>query len=181
MRLKVSIILILLAVTMCVPVRITTDSIEGASFLGYDTYNFYEIEYQRYDSLPYNKENMDFLLDEIRKQMLNKGFALSQNPDLYLNVGVVVKLQQQTRETDPRFDMNYIGQRNYQWEREEVVTGIYEEGAISIDFVDAANNRLIWQGTAVGILNNDLEKMKKRASSAIERIFDKIPLNKPQL
>ena len=173
--------IILLAVASCVPVRITTDQIEGTSFLGYETYNFYEIEYQHYDSLPYNKESMDFLLGEIRKQMLNKGFAISDHPDLYLNVGVVVKEQQQTRETDPRFDMNYMGQRNYNWEREEVVTGIYEEGAITIDFVDAENNRLIWQGSAVGILTNDVEKMKKRAAYAIEKIFNKMPLNKPQL
>jgi len=172
---------ILFTITMCVPVRVTTDQIEGTSFLGYETYNFYEIEYQRYDSLPYNRENMDFLIEEIRKQMLNKGFAISENPDLYLNVGVVVKQQHQTRETDPRFDMNYIGQRNYHWEREEIVTGIYEEGAITIDFVDAENNHLIWQGTAVGILTNDLEKLKKRASYAIEKIFNKMPLNKPKL
>ncbi len=181
MRQYALILLILLAATRCIPVRISTDEINGASFLGYDTYNFYEIEYQRYDSLPYNKENINFLLDEIRKQMLNKGFAISENPDIYLNVGVVVKLQQQTRETDPRFDMNYIGQRNYHWEREEIVTGIYDEGAITIDFVDAKTNRLIWQGTAVGILNNDVEKMKKRASYAIQKIFEKMPLNKPQL
>jgi len=181
MKTKTLFLSILFILTMCVPVRVTTDQIEGTSFLGYDTYNFYEIEYQRYDSLPYNRENMDFLLDQIRKQMFNKGFAISDNPDLYLNVGVVVKQQQQTRETDPRFDMNYIGQRNYHWEREEIVTGIYEEGAITIDFVDAKNNRLIWQGTAVGILTNDVEKLKKRASYAIEKIFDQMPLNKPKI
>ncbi len=181
MRIKALFMITLLTATMCVPVRISTDQIEGTSFLGYETYDFYEIEYQRYDSLPYNKESMDFLISEIRKRMLDKGFAVSDNPDLYLNVGVVVKQQQQSRETDPRFDMNYIGQRNYYWEREEVVTGMYEEGAITIDFVDAKNKRLIWQGTAVGILTNDIEKMKKRAAYAIEKIFDKMPLNKPQL
>lgn len=181
MRLNALLIIVFLGITMCVPVRISTDQIEGTSFLGYETYNFYEVEYQRYDSLPYNKESMDFLLNEIKKQMLNKGFALSEKPDLFLNVGVVVKQQPQTRETDPRFDMNYIGQRNYYWEREEVVTGLYQEGAITIDFVDAENKRLIWQGTAVGILTNDVEKMKKRATYAIEKIFDKMPLNKPRI
>ena len=160
----------------CIPVRITTEKVDDATFLGYETYNFYEIEFQRYDSLPYTKESMDFLLEEIRDQMFNKGFELADDPDLYLNIGVVVKQQEQSRETDPRFDMNYIGQRTYHWERKEVITGTYEEGAITIDFVDADNNRLIWQGTAVGILTNDIEKMRKRASYAIEKIFAKMPI-----
>ena len=163
-------------ISACMPVRVTTEKSDEATFLGYQTYNFYDIDFQRYDSLPYTKENMDFLLEEIRKQMLNKGFDLAENPDLFLNVGVVVKQQQQTRETDPRFDMNYIGQRTYYWERKDVVVGTYEEGAITIDFVDAKSNRLIWQGTAVGILTDDVEKMKKRATYAIEKIFDKMPI-----
>ncbi|MBR9998836.1 MAG: DUF4136 domain-containing protein [Cyclobacteriaceae bacterium] len=176
MKSGVFIMMVCLALIKCMPIRVTTEKIEGATFLGYETYNFYDVEFQRYDSLPYTRENMDFLLKEIREQMLIKGFDLSENPDLLLNVGVVVKQQEQTRETDPRFDMNYIGQRTYHWERKEIVTGTYEEGAITIDFVDAENNRMIWQGTAVGILTNDLEKMRKRASYAIEKIFSKMPL-----
>jgi hypothetical protein len=160
----------------CMPVRVTTEKVDDSTFLGYETYNFYDIEFQRYDSLPYTKENMDFLLEEIRDEMFNKGFELDDDPDLFLNIGVVVKMQEQTRETDPRFDMNYIGQRTYRWERQEVVTGTYEEGAITIDFVNADTNRLIWQGTAVGILTNDIEKMRKRASYAIEKIFSKMPI-----
>ena len=170
------ILVICLLFAGCMPVRVTTERVDDNTFLGYETYNFYEVEFQRYDSIPYNKENVDFLLEEIRDEMFNKGFELSENPDLMLNIGIVVKQQEQTRETDPRFDMNYIGQRTYHWERKEIVVGTYEEGAITIDFVDAQTNRMIWQGTAVGILTNDIEKMRKRASFAIEKIFEKMPL-----
>lgn len=170
------ILAIYLVLVACMPVRVTTERVEDNTFLGYETYNFYDVEYQRYDSIPYNKESIDFLLEEIRDHMFNKGFELSDNPDLMLNVGVVVKLQETTRETDPRFDMNYIGQRTYHWEREEVVINTYEEGAITIDFVDAESNRMIWQGTAVGILTDDAEKMRKRASYAIDKIFERMPL-----
>jgi hypothetical protein len=176
MEIKVPILILLMAITACVPVRITTDQPEGASLLGFETYNFYEVEFQSYDSIPYNKESMDFLLDEIRDQMLEKGFAISDNPDLFLNVGVMVTKYEQTRETDPRFDMNYLGQRNYRWEREEIVTGVYEEGAVIIDFVDVENNNLVWQATAIGLLTDDVEKMRERTSHAITRIFKKMPL-----
>ena len=176
MKIKEPILILLLTITACAPVQITTIQPEGTSLLGFETYDFYEIEFQSYDSLPYNKDNMDFLLNEIRKQMLDKGYAISEDPDLYLNVGVVVKLYEQTRETDPRFDMNYIGQRNYHWEREEIVVGKYEVGTVIIDFVDAENNQLVWQATAVGILTSDMEKMRERASNAIEKIFKKMPL-----
>jgi len=166
----------ILFLTACGTIRITTDQIDGSSFLGYETYDFYEIDFIHYDSLPYNEENINYLKTEIRRQMLKKGFAIAENPDLLINIGVFVEKQVQTRETDPRIDMNYIGQRNYHWEREDRVVGIYEEGAISLDFVDAENNQLKWQATAVGMLTNDEEKMKKRISKAIEKIFGKMPL-----
>ncbi len=166
----------ILFLTACGTIRITTDQIDGSTFLGYETYDFYEIDFIHYDSLPYDEENVRFLLEQIRSQMLAKGFVISENPDLLINIGIVVEREVQTRETDPRIDMNYIGQRNYQWEREDRVVGMYEEGAVSIDFVDAENKQLFWQATAVGMLTNDDEKMKKRITKAIERIFEEMPL-----
>jgi hypothetical protein len=69
------------------------------------------------------------------------GFRLSANPDLILNLDVVVKRVKQMRETDVRKDINYIGQRRYLWESEEQVVGVYDGGDMTIDFVDAEKNK----------------------------------------
>ncbi len=160
----------------CVPVRVTTERINEIVPERYSTYNFYSIDYTHYDHLPYDQENFEFLLTEIKHKMQERGFALSEDPDLFINIGIVIEEQVQSLESDPRLNTDYVGQREYYFERDEHLVSIYDEGAITIDIVDAHTNRLFWQGTAVGMLASNEKKLKKRLTYAVDKIFNKIEL-----
>ena len=155
----------------CGSVNISTDSIGEFDIKNFKTYNYFSIDYSHYDSLPYNKNNISYLKNQIDKEMKNIGLTIVDNPDLLLNIGVIVQQRTQARETDPRYDMNYTGQRNYYWEREDLVVGYYDEGALTLDMVDAKKNALVWQGTAVGILTGNEKKMHQRIDDAVEKLF----------
>ncbi len=171
-------IIIFLAWQMaCMPVRVVTDKPMEVSLSCYESYNLYPVDYKHYDSIPYNEATFDLMIEEIKKNMQGNGYRLSDDPELLLNVGIVIERELQSRETDPRYDMNYVGQRNYHWEREEKVVGFYEEGAVTIDFVNADTNMLLWQGTAIGMISSNTEKMRKRVVFAIDNIFKKVPVS----
>jgi hypothetical protein len=155
----------------CGSVHITSDSLVQFDIADYKTYNYFTIDYSHYDSLPYNKSNISYLKNEIDHALKKIGLSVSEKPDLLLNIGVVVQQRTQTRETDPRYDMNYAGQRNYHWEREDLIVGYYDEGALTIDLVDTKMNALIWQGTAIGILSNNEKKIRQRIDDAVDKLF----------
>jgi hypothetical protein len=52
-----------------------------------------------------------------------------------------------------------------------------EEGEIIIDFIDVKTRRMIWRGSATGVVRADLplKKRKKRINRAIAMIFENFP------
>ena len=84
----------------------------------------------------------------------------------------------QTRETDYR-DIRYSGERNYQWESDEVIVNEYKEGTVVLDIVETSSGNLVWQGIAASILEGELNKkntkMAARIDAAIEKLFRRFP------
>jgi hypothetical protein len=148
----------------------------GKNLADYKTYNYMKFKYSHYDSIPYNENNYAFFIEEMDKNMKAKGLELSDDPNLIINVGVVVRQEEQTRETDIRTDMNYAGQRKYHWEVEEQVVGHYDVGDMTIDFVDVKDNTLVWQVFAESMLSKDEQKMQKRIVKSLEKVFAEFPL-----
>jgi len=56
------------------------------------------------------KREMERVKTAIKNQMEEAGIALSDNPELLLNLGISVQEKVQTRETNI-LDMHYMGQR----------------------------------------------------------------------
>ena len=118
-------------------------------------------------------ENVDHLKAAITRELEAKGLSQSDDPDLFVNIGVVVKEEIQTRETDVRTDMHYLGQRNYSWQSQEVPIGTYNEGTVNIDLVDAAKNERVWEGSASAVILKNNDKMQKRIDSGMKKAFKK--------
>jgi hypothetical protein len=108
--------------------------------------------------------------------MSRRGYQQSENPDLWVNIGVVIIDKDQTRETTIREAPFYIGQRNYRWQSQEVKVGTYEEGTATVEVVDAARKELIWEGSVASILTADATKLTNRINSAIQTLFNKYPV-----
>jgi hypothetical protein len=147
----------------------------GKNLADYKTYNYMKFEYSHYDSIPYNEKNYAFFIEEMDKNMKAKGLELSDNPNLIINVGVVVRQEEQTRETDVRTDMNYAGQRRYHWQVEDQVVGVYDVGDMTLDFVDVKENMLVWQAFAESMLSKNEQKMQKRIAKSLEKVFVEFP------
>jgi hypothetical protein len=147
----------------------------GKNLADYKTYNYMKFKYSHYDSIPYNEKNYAFFIEEMDKNMKAKGLELSDDPNLIINVGVVVHQEEQTRETDVRTDMNYAGNRRYHWEVEDQVVGVYDVGDMTLDFVDVKENTLVWQAFAESMLSKNEQKMQKRIAKSLEKVFAEFP------
>ena len=143
----------------------------------YQTFNFLEYDVQILVDVERRPENVDHLKAAIARELEAKGLSQSDNPDLYVNIGVVVKEEVQTRETDIR-EMQYLGQRNYHWEVQEIPIGTYNEGTVNIDLVDAAKNERVWEGSASAVILKNNTKMQKSIDKGMKKAFKKFSVAK---
>ena len=80
----------------------------------------------------------------------------------------------QTRETDFSTDAVYMRTRNYSWQSEEVEVGRYDEGTLTIDFVDTKDNTLKCIGVARGVKVKKDKNAPKNIANGLEKLFKQI-------
>lgn len=138
----------------------------------YQTFDFLDFKVQVLTEHEINEENIDYMKTAIAKELESKGLRQSSNPDLVVNIGVVVEEEVQTRETNIR-DMHYMAQRNYHWEVEEVPVGIYKMGTVSVELVDTRENKVVWHEQEKNVINKNPQKVRKKIDKGVVRIFKK--------
>jgi hypothetical protein len=144
----------------------------------YKTFSFYEVS-SGGDALgPNYQNNLKLLNEAITNEMKAKGVTLTgDNPDLLVNIGVVVSEEIQTRETDfanPADRTAYVGQRNYTWTSSEVEVGKYREGTVTIHLVDRVANKLVWKGSAESVLPEKQKNVPVLIEDSMKLLFEKI-------
>ena len=168
------IIAVLFLLSACTNVKILQVNKENNfSLSNYKSYDFQVIRLDIGESPEYNKR-IGFIRDELVKQLENAGLErTSENPDLLINVGLVVEEKIQTRETDFSTDAYYMGTRNYSWQSEEIEIGRYDEGTFTIDFVDKKDNTLKCMGVAQGVKVKNDESARKNIAEGLNKLFKK--------
>ncbi len=135
---------------------IKSDYDHTIDFNQYKTYGFFNpmgVENPNYSSILGS-----IFRDSISKEMESRGYTVSDNPDLMINVSG--RLQDKTKVTttsDPYMGGGYYGYRRgaygtwggYGYGTSTHVSQ-YTEGTINVDMVDRANKRMVWEGVAVG-------------------------------
>jgi hypothetical protein len=126
-------------------------------------------------------ENNTLLDQRIKRavdtQMTAKGFtATGENPDVLVvyHVGLADKVDVQ--------DWGYTYAGSY-WGGgmgRNVDVYQYTEGTLIVDLVSADSKKLVWRGSATGVVepNNSPEKMEQRVNDVVARIFDNYPPKK---
>ena len=142
----------------------------------YSTFDFVDFNVELMTTYQTNPENVEYLKASISNQLNNKGLVQSANPDLAVNIGVVVEEEVQTRESDIT-EMRYLGQREYHWERDEVLVGVYKVGTVAVELVDTKTNRVVWQGSDASVIRNQ-KSIQKKIDKGVARIFRKFDLDK---
>jgi hypothetical protein len=147
---------------------VSTDK-TSSDFNNYETFDFYQINNSS-DS-PYMDDLKAAIVDELQQ----KGYRQESQPDLLINIGTNVEEKVQTRETDYR-DIRYMGQRNYNWQSEEVIVNQYREGTVVLDFVDADSQELVWQGVGAGTVSGKESAMLKRIQKGVRMLLEDFPV-----
>lgn len=163
----ISVILMMMLITS------TSSSAQSA----YKTFDFLDFDMKVLVDVDRRPENVDHLKAAITRELEAKGLSQSDTPDLLVNIGVLVEEKIQTRETSAR-EMQYMGQRNYTWQVEEIPIGTYNEGTITIDLVDASQNKRVWEGVASSVLLKNNTKMQKRIDQGVKKAFKKLKMAK---
>ena len=158
-------------------VLVSYDKAEGLDLSKYTTFQIHKLDVNHLPEFEPRKEGLNQLIGAITNEMETRGFEkVSGNPDLFLNIGVKITEEVQTRETDIRDAPVYMGQRNYSWKSEEIVVNTYNEGTVVLDIVDTEKNEMIWQGVVKGVLSQKRSKNEKRINRAVEKLFKKFPV-----
>ena len=167
---------------------IETDYDHTIDFSQYTTYGFFNpmgIENPNYSSI-YGS----IFRDAISKEMESRGYKMSDNPDLMINVSG--RLQDKTKVTttsDPYMGGGYYGYRRgaygawggYGYGTQTHVSN-YTEGTVNVDMVDRNLKRMVWEGVAVGRINEKKTNEETRTNiyAGIQEMFAGYPFRAGQ-
>jgi len=177
-------------ITACsTPVKIHSDYDHSIDFSQYKTYGYFSpmgIENPNYSSLM-----GQMFRDAIDAQMLPKGYVKSDNPDILINVSA--KLQDKTKVTttsDPMmYGGGYYGYRGGMYDPwggygygTSTHVSQYTEGTVNVDMVDIKQKRMIWEGIAIGRVNEKESNPELRADimSGVAEMFENYPFRAGQ-
>ncbi|MDX2428070.1 MAG: DUF4136 domain-containing protein [Xanthomonadales bacterium] len=168
--------------------KIVTDYDHSVDFSQYKTYAFFNpmgIENPNYSSI-YGS----IFRDAISKEMESRGYTRSDNPDLLINVSG--RLQDKTKVTttsDPYMSGGYYGYRRgrygawggYGYGTQTHVSQ-YTEGTVNVDMVDRELKRMVWEGVAVGRVNDKKTSEETRTNiyAGIQEMFSAYPFRAGQ-
>lgn len=169
--------LIIAAVACGGPRVVSSELAPRANLSSYKTFDFYKVEASG-DTIPELFRKRTGQMEEaIAAELVKRGYTRSSNdPDLLVNIGVVVKEKVQTRTTSfPQDAPIYIGQRNYHWESEEKEVGRYRLGTATIDLVDRKSNSLVWKSVVEDVIPEKESRVEAAINKGVERMFKKFP------
>lgn len=176
-KLKFMIILLVFVIlnSACTTIKILNVNKESDfSLSNYETYDFYHINIDTTAFPEYNKRFL-WVEDELMKQLEMNGLKRSTtNPDLLINIGIVLDKKVQTRETDFFTDAQFMYVRNYKWESQEIAIGEYHDSTFAIDFVDSKDNSLKCMAVGDAVLVKKDKNVKKNIEVGMNKLFKKI-------
>lgn len=161
--------------------RIATEADPEADFSRYRTFGFYS-------PLAIEKEGYASAMSErmkaaARAQMESRGYVFTADkPDLWVNINAYTERRTDVSSmptVDYAYYYSYRARAYYAvpyW-RDQTQVYRYTEGTLNIDLVDAARNRLVWEGIAVGRVTNTKDPAQRdaRIDSTMAEIFARYP------
>ena len=160
--------------------RVRTDYDPSADFGRYRTWGFYKPIAM--EESGYSTWISDRIKDNVRREMEARGYRYAESdPDLQVNFQGIVRERTDVW-TMPRTDFQYF----YSYRRrayfavpvwyDETQVNQYTEGTLTVDLVDAARNRMVWTGAAIGrVVRRTPQEKAAEVDTAIASIFAQYP------
>jgi len=158
--------------------KVSSDYDKSVNFGQYKTFSIYH-DAKSSDAI--SSLNQDRIVNAIRSEMTKKGFTeATSSPDLLVNSVAILKDKQSVTA-----NTNYYGYggyyRPYYWG-----TGMtssttsynvenYKDGSLIIDVVDAASQKLVWQGVGNKEIDGPIKDPDKKIPQAIASIMKDFP------
>lgn len=178
-----SLLLMSASLTGCASGNLRSDYDKSVDFSQYNTYNFYEGAGPESDA--YQSLFSQYMVTAITKEMENRGYVKSDNPDLLVNFNAF--LQEKTKVTTtpaPTYGMGgYYGYRRGYYDpwmgygyAQETHVSQYTEGTFNIDLVDPKKKKLVWEAVGVGrVTQSTLENLEQKVAEGVPRFFEQYP------
>ena len=180
-------VLIFIATTSCVSVKVTSDYDQKTEFKDYKTFAFYKKGIDKVEISDLDKRR---ILKAIESQLEAKGFTKSQNPDILVNI--FTKSREKVNVYNNRGFGGFGGWGFGGWGWGGfgpwgLGYGLYNndsnnisrttEGTLFIDLIDAEKKELAWQGQGTGnlITTGNVEKKEARINEFVMQIMTKYP------
>ena len=164
-------VLFVLVMTSCNSVRVATDYDRDVNFGEYETFAFFKPGIDKAEISDLDKKR---ILRAIEAEMLEKGFRLSDNPDLLVNI--FTKTEKNVNIYTNPYGYGYgWGWSPWYWGAGPNTINATTEGTLYIDLIDADTKELVWQGMGTAALAEDVERKQKRISEIVEEILEKYP------
>jgi hypothetical protein len=171
---------LLIIATSCSSIRVSSDFDKQAQFAAYKTFMFTNEAL----ALPLDQINRDRILNAVENELKAKGFTkVESNADVMLDIKITAKqLATATASTSPYG--GYYGYGHgypYAWGGGFSTTTInieqYIEGTLFFDMIDASKKQLVWQGRAVGTIDEEAsqEKREQNINYAVKQVFRQYP------
>ena len=167
--------------------NIRSDYDRSVDFSQYKTYGYYSpmgIENPNYSSLL-----GQMFRDAIDVQMKQRGYVQSNNPDVLFNVSA--RMEDKTRVTTTQspamYGGGYYGYRGglydpwggYGYGTSTHVSQ-YTEGTVNIDMVDPRLKRMLWEGVAIGRVNDKNDNLREDIMTGVAEMFEGYPFRAGQ-
>jgi len=169
--------------------KIHSDYDHSLDFSQYKTFGYYSpmgIENPNYSSLL-----GQMFRDAIDAQMLPRGYVKSNNPDILINVSARLEDKTQVRTTsDPMmYGGGYYGYRGGMYDPwggygygTSTHVSQYTEGTVNVDMVDVKQKRMIWEGVAIGRVNEKEknDELRNDIHTGVAEMFEGYPFRAGQ-
>lgn len=133
----------------------------------------------------------------IREQMVERGFTEDPSSPLLINIGLTVHREISTEPAvPPGYGVPYMGPyyngyypyfmypRSYYWpayySNAQVITGIYKEGVLTMDFVNINEKLPLYSASVATIIENGQSQFRDLSgiAQAVQTLFSKFPVAK---
>lgn len=161
---------------------IRTDYDPNVDFAQYKTYNFFDP--LGIDNPGYSTIYSAIFKSAISREMEARGYTMSDDPDLLMNVSARLKDKTKVRTYSDPAPYGYYGYRRgyygtwggYGYNTTTHVDQ-YTEGTVNVDMVDARAKQMVWEGVAVGRLKEDRsnEEVTQGINSGVATMFEGYP------
>lgn len=159
-------IILLLLVSACSSIKVTTDYEKQTDFSKYKTFAFYK---KGIDKAPISDIDKRRILSAISTEMEAKGMAKSKTPD------VLVSIFTKARERVDIYENNWHPYYYRPYHRQQITK--HTEGTLFIDIIEREEKKLVWQGIGSGFLTKS-QKPEKRSAN-IQKFVQEILANYP--